>query len=64
MPNTGGMRTHFFDRFESQGIPMPDPNKLQDPGNVAELILHILRLPKETVVQEVIVTPFDETSWP
>src|SRR5690606_17206531 len=24
----GGMRTHFFDRFESQGIPMPDPNKL------------------------------------
>jgi NAD(P)-dependent dehydrogenase (short-subunit alcohol dehydrogenase family) len=60
----GGMRTHFFDRFEEQGIPMPDQNKLQDPGNVADLIVHILRLPPESVVQEVIVTPFEETSWP
>lgn len=60
----GGMQTHFFDRFASQGIPMPDAANLQDPANVADLIVHIVQMPGETVVQEVIVTPFTETSWP
>ena len=60
----GGMRTHFFDRFEAQGIPMPDTAKLQDPDNVADLIVYLLSMPPETVLQEVIVTPFEETSWP
>lgn len=60
----GGMRTHFFDRFEEQGIPMPDPDKLQDPANVAETIVFAVRMPAGSVMQEVMVTPLHETSWP
>jgi NAD(P)-dependent dehydrogenase (short-subunit alcohol dehydrogenase family) len=60
----GGMRTHFFDRFVEQGIPMPDTANLQDPSNVAEVILFAVRLPRDSALQEVIVTPMTETSWP
>lgn len=60
----GGMRTHFFDRFEAQGIPMPDMEKLQDPANVAETIMFAVRMPLQSALQEVIVTPLNETSWP
>jgi len=60
----GGMRTHFFDRFPEQGIPMPDERNLQDPANVAESILFAVRMPAQSVVQELIVTPLTETSWP
>lgn len=60
----GGMRTHFFDRFADQGIPMPDPDKLQDPASVAEAIVFALRMPAGSVVQELMVTPLHETSWP
>ena len=60
----GGMRTRFFDRFEGTDIPMPDPNRLQDPLAVAELILFIVSRPGSSVVQEAIVTPLLETSWP
>ena len=60
----GGMRTHFFDRFVEQGIPMPDWEKLQDPANVAAVILAAVRMPPESVLQEVLVTPPEETSWP
>ncbi|HEX6293276.1 MAG TPA: SDR family oxidoreductase [Herpetosiphonaceae bacterium] len=60
----GGMRTHFFDRFEEQGIPMPDMDKLQDPANVAETIVFAVRMPVGSVMQEVMVTPLHETSWP
>lgn len=60
----GGMKTHFFDRFASQGIPMPDPSNLQDPANVAELILFAVRMPPDSALQEVIITPVTETSWP
>jgi NAD(P)-dependent dehydrogenase (short-subunit alcohol dehydrogenase family) len=60
----GGMRTHFFDRFRDEGIPMPDESNLQDPANVAELILCAVRLPPESALQELIVTPMTETSWP
>lgn len=56
----GGMQTHFFDRLD----PPPDPTNLQDPGNVARVILFVLSQPPETAVQEVIVTPITETSWP
>jgi len=56
----GGMRTHFFDRLD----PPPDPTKLQDPYNVARTILFVLAQPAECAVQEVIVTPLSETSWP
>jgi NAD(P)-dependent dehydrogenase (short-subunit alcohol dehydrogenase family) len=60
----GGMRTHFFDRFMDQGIPMPEQENLQDPANVAAAIIFAARMPAETAVQEMIVTPLTETSWP
>lgn len=60
----GGMRTHFFDRFADQGIPMPQEENLQPPANVAEVILFAVRMPPESVMQEMIVTPLTETSWP
>ena len=60
----GGMRTHFFDRFVEQDIPMPDERNLQDPANVAETIVFAVRMPAQSVVQEIMVTPLTETSWP
>ncbi len=60
----GGMRTHFFDRFVEQGIPMPEQHNLQDPANVARTILFAVTMPPESAVQELIVTPVTETSWP
>jgi len=60
----GGMRTHFFDRFTEQGIPMPDEANLQDPANVADVIIFAASLPPESNIPEVMVTPLTETSWP
>lgn len=60
----GGMRTHFFDRFADQGIPMPQEKDLQSPANVADAIVFAVRMPAESVMQEMIVTPLTETSWP
>lgn len=60
----GGMRTHFFDRFVEQGIPLPDPANLQDPATVAETILFAVRVPPESALQELVITPMNETSWP
>jgi NADP-dependent 3-hydroxy acid dehydrogenase YdfG len=58
------MRTHFFDRFQDQGIPMPDPEKLQDPATVAQSILYAVQVPVESTVQELLITPVNESSWP
>ena len=60
----GGMKTHFFDRFVDQGIPMPDEKNLQDPANVAAMIVFAAQVPAESAIQEVLITPFTETSWP
>jgi len=60
----GGMKTHFFDRFPEQGIPMPDEKHLQDPANVANVIVFAAQIPPESSMQEVMVTPLTETSWP
>ncbi len=60
----GGMRTHFFDRFPEQGIPLPDERNLQDPATVAETILFAVRLPPESALQELIITPLTEPGWP
>ncbi|MEO8953741.1 MAG: SDR family oxidoreductase [Ktedonobacteraceae bacterium] len=60
----GGMRTHFFDRFVEQGIPMPEEQNLQDPANVAQVIVFAAQVPPESALQEVIITPLTETSWP
>lgn len=60
----GGMRTAFFDRFIDQGIPMPDVRNLQDPANVAAAIVFAVQMPPESALQEMIITPLTETSWP
>jgi NAD(P)-dependent dehydrogenase (short-subunit alcohol dehydrogenase family) len=60
----GGMRTHFFDRFVEQGIPLPDQRNLQDPANVADVIVFATTVPPGSALQEVIITPLNETSWP
>jgi len=60
----GGMRTGWFDSFPEQGIPLPDEANLQDPATVAEAIVFATRLPATSVLQEMIVTPPGETSWP
>lgn len=60
----GGMRTHWFDRFPEQGIPLPDEQHLQDPATVARAILFAVQMPDESVVQELMLTPLTETSWP
>ncbi len=60
----GGMRTHFFDRFAEQDIPMPDPASLQDPANVARAILFAAQMPHGSDVQELVITSPNETAWP
>lgn len=60
----GGMRTHWFDRFPEQGIPLPDEQHLQDPATVAAAIVYAVQMPKESALQEMIITPLTETSWP
>ena len=60
----GGMNTGFFERFKEQGIPMPDPAKLQAPDDVAAAIVFAVSAPAGSIVQELIVTPIDEPSWP
>ena len=60
----GGMRTHFFDRFAEQGIPMPEEQNLQDPATVADAIVYAAMMPPESALQEMIITPVTETSWP
>ncbi len=60
----GGMNTHFFDRFAEQGIPMPDPKNLQSPATVAASIVFTAQVPPESNIQEILITPFNETSWP
>lgn len=60
----GGMKTHWFDKFPEQGIPLPDESNLQDPANVAQAILFAVLMPPDSALQEVILTPVNETSWP
>lgn len=60
----GGMRTGFFERFVDQGIPLPDPETLQDPANVAQAIVFAANAPAGSVIQEITITPIDEPSWP
>jgi NADP-dependent 3-hydroxy acid dehydrogenase YdfG len=58
------MRTHFFDRFVEQGIPMPDETVLQDPRNVANTIVFAAKMPHGSDVQEIVVTSPFEGGWP
>ncbi len=56
----GGMRTNFFKTLD----PPPPLENLQPPENVANCILFMICQPAESVVQELIVTPVTETSYP
>jgi len=47
-----------------QGIPMPEERNLQDPATVANVIVFAAQVPPESALQEVIITPLTETSWP
>ncbi len=58
----GGMATSFFDRPDLEV--KPDPARLNDPANVAETIVFLVSQPDGSVIQEMLVTPLDETSWP
>lgn len=58
----GGMATSFFDRPDLEV--KPDPKNLNDPANVAEAIVFVLAQPADSVIQELLVTPRAETSWP
>jgi hypothetical protein len=58
------MKTHWFDRFPEQGIPLPDERHLQDPATVADAILTAVTLPRGSAIQELLITPVTETSWP
>jgi NAD(P)-dependent dehydrogenase (short-subunit alcohol dehydrogenase family) len=60
----GGMNTGFFERFTEQGIPLPDPATLQDPADVANAIVYAVGLPAGSVMQEMVLTPPNEPSWP
>jgi len=56
----GGMKTPFLlDRF-----PDIDPQVLQDPAVVAWQVKQLLLNPPATVIPEIMVIPFQETSWP
>ena len=56
----GGMRTNFFRTLD----PLPPPENLQPPENVANCILFMVCQPPESVIHELIVTPMTETSYP
>lgn len=56
----GGMRTPFIlERFPDTPV-----KNLQEPANVAEAIRHVLEMPPESVVSEMMIVPMSETSWP
>ncbi len=56
----GGMKTNFFRALD----PPPPSENLQPPENVANAILFMVCMPRESVVHELIVTPMTETSYP
>jgi NAD(P)-dependent dehydrogenase (short-subunit alcohol dehydrogenase family) len=60
----GGMQTNFFDRFVEQGIPLPGAETLQSPMDVAQAILFAATSNPQSVVQEIVITPPNEPSWP
>lgn len=59
----GGMRTAFFDGRTEQYRPGPDA-VLNDPADVAAVVLTALRQPPGCEVRELVVATSTEPSWP
>jgi NAD(P)-dependent dehydrogenase (short-subunit alcohol dehydrogenase family) len=59
----GGMRTAFFDGRDEKYQPAPDA-ELNDPADVADLIVMALRQPLGCEVRELLVAPSTDPSWP
>jgi NAD(P)-dependent dehydrogenase (short-subunit alcohol dehydrogenase family) len=59
----GGMRTHFFDDRPEEFKPAPD-QELNDPRDVANAVVFVLRQPPGVEVRELVVAPATEPSWP
>lgn len=59
----GGMRTAFFDGRTEQYKPGPDAD-LNDPADVAQVVLTALRQPEGCEIRELVVATSTEPSWP
>ena len=59
----GGMRTRFFDGRSEQYRPGPDA-QLNDPADVAEVVVGALRMPPGCELRELVVATSTEPSWP
>jgi NAD(P)-dependent dehydrogenase (short-subunit alcohol dehydrogenase family) len=59
----GGMQTSFFDGRPDQYKPGPDA-MLNDPDNVAEVVVYALSQPRGVEIRELVVCPSVEPSWP
>jgi NAD(P)-dependent dehydrogenase (short-subunit alcohol dehydrogenase family) len=59
----GGMRTAFFDGRTEQYKPGPDAD-LNDPADVAQVVLSVLRQPVGCEIRELVVATSTEPSWP
>ncbi|MFP5346995.1 MAG: SDR family oxidoreductase [Actinomycetes bacterium] len=59
----GGMRTHFFDGRSEQYRPGADA-VLNDPSNVAELVVTALTQPEGSQLRELVACVETEPSWP
>jgi len=59
----GGMRTRFFDDRTEQYRPGPDA-QLNDPADVAQVVLTALRMPAGCELREMVVATSTEPSWP
>lgn len=59
----GGMRTPFFDGRTEQYLPPPGAD-LQDPAEVAQAVLAVLRQPLSAQIRELVVVSGGELSWP
>jgi NADP-dependent 3-hydroxy acid dehydrogenase YdfG len=59
----GGMRTAFFDGRTEQYKPGPDAD-LNDPADVAQVVLTALRQPVGCEIRELVVATSTEPSWP
>jgi NAD(P)-dependent dehydrogenase (short-subunit alcohol dehydrogenase family) len=59
----GGMQTQFFDGRTEQYKP-PKDAKLNQPADVAQAVVFVLRQPPGCEVRELMITPATEPSWP